>query len=229
MASELVAASIQFVVSVGARVTMVETTAWSVDDVFAGGPAASSDIPIYLARSDDPAALGQPDDAEKAWLAAQNFSGAAKRYVLVPGADGRISSVAFGVGDGHQGDPSGPSELLAGLLAQALPAGTYRFASELQQTAILQPWHGLSAPIPFRGTNERIRVQAAPSCGWRRRARRASSTRPRRCGSAAISSTRRRRTWDRPTSKTRRGCSPSVTAHRSPSSQATNCWRRTSR
>ncbi len=130
VASGLVAASIEFMVSVGARVTMVETTAWSVDDVFAGGPAAPSDIPIYLARSDDPAALGQPDDAEKAWLAAQNFSGAAKRYVLVPGADGRISSVAFGVGDGHQGDPSGPSELLAGLLAQALPAGTYRLASD---------------------------------------------------------------------------------------------------
>ena len=110
---------------------MIETTAWSVEDVFVRGPAAASDIPIYFARSDDPAALGQLAAAEKAWLSAQKFSGAAKRHVLVPGPDGRISFVAFGVGDGRQGEPSGPSELLAGHLAQALPAGTYRFASDV--------------------------------------------------------------------------------------------------
>ncbi len=41
-----------------------------------------------------------------------------------------ISAVAFGLGDGRQGEPSGPSELLTGALASALPAGTYRVASE---------------------------------------------------------------------------------------------------
>ena len=43
---------------------------------------------------------------------------------------GSIASVAFGIGNGQQGEPSGPSELLAGLLGSSLPAGTYRFASE---------------------------------------------------------------------------------------------------
>jgi leucyl aminopeptidase len=109
---------------------MVETTAWSVEEVFARGPGAPSDIPIYLARSDDPAGLGKPDEAQKAWLAAQKFSGAAKRHVVVPGANGKIASVAAGIGDGHQGEPCGPSELLAGLLASSLPAGTYRLASD---------------------------------------------------------------------------------------------------
>ena len=151
---------------------MVETTAWSVEDVFVRGPAAASDIPIYFARSDDPAALGQPADAEKAWLAAQKFSGAAKRHVLVPGADGRISSVAFGVGDGHQGEPSGPSELLAGLLAQALPAGTYRFASDVADDDLaatcVGPRRLFLFALPAQGRRCRSRQVAA----WKRPARR---------------------------------------------------------
>jgi leucyl aminopeptidase len=36
----------------------------------------------------------------------------------------------LGVGDGEQGEPSGPSELLTGLLAASLPAGTYRLATD---------------------------------------------------------------------------------------------------
>ena len=109
---------------------MVETTAWSAKDVFEAGSASTGDIPIYLARSSDPGALGDLSEMQKAWLAAQKFAGAAKRHVLVPGPDGRISSVVLGLGEGSNGDPSGPSELLTGLLAASLPAGTYRLASD---------------------------------------------------------------------------------------------------
>ncbi len=112
---------------------MVETTAWSAAETFALGAPETSDIPIHFVGSDGPEAIGEFDAAQRAWLAAQNFSGSAKRSVLVPNAEGKISSVAFGVGNGQQGEPSGPSELLTGLLSAALPASTYRIVSELQQ------------------------------------------------------------------------------------------------
>ncbi len=117
---------------------MVETTAWSVKDVFVQGPQSAADVPIHFARSANPAALVGLDDHQKAWLAAQTFSGAAKRHVLIPGSDGTIASVVFGLGDGHQGEPSGPSEMLTGLLSATLPAGTYRFASDLDETFLAQ-------------------------------------------------------------------------------------------
>jgi leucyl aminopeptidase len=108
---------------------MVETTAWSVENVFAREPAAT-EIPIHFAGSADPSALKSLGETEKAWLKTQRFTGAAKRHVLIPGAEGALASVAFGLGDGRQGEPSGPSELLLGALSSALPAGVYRLASE---------------------------------------------------------------------------------------------------
>src|SRR6185312_6689352 len=125
-------------ISIPARGLMVETTAWSVEDVFVQGRASAADVPIHFARSANPGALDGLDDHQKAWLAAQNFSGAAKRHVLVPGADGRLASVVLGLGDDQQGEPSGPSEMLTGLLAAALPAGTYRFASDSEQAFLAQ-------------------------------------------------------------------------------------------
>ncbi|HEY8128099.1 MAG TPA: leucyl aminopeptidase family protein [Hyphomicrobium sp.] len=121
---------------------MVETTAWSAAETFALGAATADDIPIQFVGpdgSDGPDGIGTLDAAQKAWLAAQKFSGSAKRTVLIPSAEGKIAAVAFGIGDGRQGEPSGPSELLAGLLSPTLPAGNYRFASELthQQLAAL--------------------------------------------------------------------------------------------
>jgi leucyl aminopeptidase len=115
---------------------MVETTAWSVRDVFARGKSGDGDIPIHFVKSDEHSKIGALDGRQKAWLEAQNFSGAAKRHVLIPGAEGAISAVALGIGDGRQGEPSGPSELLAGLLAQALPAGTYHFASDTDEAEL---------------------------------------------------------------------------------------------
>ena len=110
---------------------MVETTAWSAAETFAVGAPEANDVPIRFMGSNDVATSDAFDAAQRAWLAAQNFSGNAKRSVLVPNAKGEIASVAFGIGNGWQGEPSGPSELLAGLLSSGLPAGTYRIASDL--------------------------------------------------------------------------------------------------
>lgn len=106
---------------------MVETTAWSAREIFDVGTEGDAGTPIWL--------LGQgetPDgisDAQRAWLAAQKFSGGAKKQVSIPAADGSIAAVAFGLGNGSAGEPSGPSDVLAGQLAQTLPAATYEFAA----------------------------------------------------------------------------------------------------
>ncbi|MBS0251708.1 MAG: leucyl aminopeptidase family protein [Proteobacteria bacterium] len=112
---------------------MVETTAWSAADTFALGTPDAGDIPVHFIGSNGPQPPAPFNALQQAWLAAQSFSGVAKRSVLLPDAEGKVSAVAFGIGNGQQGEPSGPSELLAGLLGAGLPAGTYRIASELAQ------------------------------------------------------------------------------------------------
>jgi leucyl aminopeptidase len=122
---------------------MVETTAWSAAETFALGAPEASDIPIHLVRANDAEAITRLDAPQRAWLAAQSFSGTAKRTILIPGADGKIASVALGVGSGWQGEPSGPSELLTGLLSAGLPAGTYRIASDIEQPELAAVAWGL--------------------------------------------------------------------------------------
>jgi leucyl aminopeptidase len=115
---------------------MVETTAWTAAETFAVGAPEASDIPIHFFGANASEATEKLDAAQHAWLAAQNFSGTAKRSILIPRADGKISSVALGIGNGRQGEPSGPSELLTGLLSSALPPATYRIASALQHEGL---------------------------------------------------------------------------------------------
>lgn len=92
--------------------------------------AAAAARPIWLATraqaASPPPELGP---SARRWLAAAGFSGAPKQHVLVPGKDGRIAGAAFGLGGTASGEPSGPSELLAGQLPQCLPPGDYRLLS----------------------------------------------------------------------------------------------------
>ena len=104
---------------------MVETTAWTARDVFADGAADSGDIPVWLLKIGELPEGAAISDAQRTWLAAQKFTGAAKKQVAVPGTDGHVAGVAFGIGDGASGEPSGPSEMLSGLLPQNLAAATY--------------------------------------------------------------------------------------------------------
>ncbi|MBS0232639.1 MAG: leucyl aminopeptidase family protein [Proteobacteria bacterium] len=124
---------------------MVETTAWSAADAFALGTPETTDIPIHFIESNGSSAKAKLGAAEQTWLAAQNFSGSAKRSVLIPNADGRIGAVAFGIGNRLQGEPSGPSELLTGLLSPTLPAATYRIATEMTHPQLAALAWGLGA------------------------------------------------------------------------------------
>ncbi|MFC7053196.1 leucyl aminopeptidase family protein [Hansschlegelia quercus] len=80
--------------------------------------ASSADaIPVWFTPADG----ALPVEAE-GWAKASGFELGAGKALLVPGADGALSGVAFGVE--KAGAPANP--FIAGKLAGALPAGTYR-------------------------------------------------------------------------------------------------------
>ncbi len=83
-------------------------------------------VPVVLRGEGQTTAIEGFSPAQGAWLAAQGFQGAARKLVMVPGADGQIAAAVLGTGNGASGDPTGPGALLAGCCPQQLPAGVYR-------------------------------------------------------------------------------------------------------
>lgn len=117
----------------------------SVDEILLSGGAAENEIPIWMLAK-DPALDALPLSAEqRKWAEGVGFKGTAKQQTLLPGSDGRIAGVLFGIGDGSAGEPSGPSELLIGQLAQSLPAGTYRLAQEPREPTLAAVAWGLGS------------------------------------------------------------------------------------
>ena len=94
-------------------------------DVFA--PTDAVAIPVHLVPAGKPHETLPP--AARRWAETIGFKGASKAHALVPAADGSLGAVLLGAGDGLSGEPSGPSDLLLGQLAAALPEGTYRLDS----------------------------------------------------------------------------------------------------
>src|ERR1700761_1497218 len=86
------------------------------------GPAGGSTIPVHpvLERETAPALDAAPPGA-KAYAAITEFKGKAGQILLVPGSDGALASVLFGLGEGE--DP-----MVFRSLAAKLPAGVYRIA-----------------------------------------------------------------------------------------------------
>lgn len=98
-------------------------------DVFLTAPGTvTTAVPVWFARENEDWQPETLSAAARRWLEDMRFTGAARRAVLVPGESGRLAGVAFGLGNGSRGDPSGPAELLAGHLPQILPPGHYRLA-----------------------------------------------------------------------------------------------------
>ena len=89
--------------------------------------SAGAALPVWLATEKEGAALPGLGATQRAWLDANNFKGAARRLVLLPGEGGGLGGAVLGVGNGQSGDPAGPGALLAGLAAAQLPAGIYAF------------------------------------------------------------------------------------------------------
>lgn len=115
------------------------------DDAFVDAGSAGPEIPIWAVEKDVSLAELPLTPEQRTWVEALGFKGTAKQQALIPGADGGIAGVLFGLGDGEAGEPSGPSELLIGHLAQSLPAGAYRLAQELRDPTLAAIAWGLGA------------------------------------------------------------------------------------
>ncbi len=116
------------------------------DDVYVADSKTEA-VPIWCCcKSDDLTAIpGLPDQAD-AWLKAHDFKATAGHHLVVPHNDGSgIAGVIFGLGDGSEGRPSGPSALLIGQLPRALPAGIYKLAMPIEDAVLGAIAWGLGA------------------------------------------------------------------------------------
>ncbi len=89
-----------------------------------GAPA----LPIHIVASKDDAVLGTLTEAQRNWIEARGWTPKAGSVLLLPGEDGAIACVLFGAGNE---DWPHEAPLLPGALPASLPAGDYRFASDL--------------------------------------------------------------------------------------------------
>ncbi len=100
-------------------------------------------IPIHAVEPDGlAAALAGLTPAARAFAEANAFKAGAGAVVPLPGPDGALAAVLFGLG--KPGAPSA-TPLAAGRLATALPAGTYRLASGFADPATAALAFGLGA------------------------------------------------------------------------------------
>jgi leucyl aminopeptidase len=91
----------------------------------------SSARPIWPATQDGwPALRASLDPAMAAFADAAGFKPEAGRHLALPAADGTLGGLLFGLG-GADRDP-----LIAGKLAELLPAGTWRFAAAPPEPAL---------------------------------------------------------------------------------------------
>jgi len=100
-------------------------------------------VPIWIVRS--AAALREAPlmDAQRAWVEAAGFKGTGNKHLLIPGDDGTLAGVAFGIGDAS--DAMARPELLLGGLAGALPPGLYHLATGVEDTELAAVAWGLGA------------------------------------------------------------------------------------
>jgi leucyl aminopeptidase len=89
-----------------------------------GAPA----LPIHFVASMDDAVLTGLNEPQRNWIAARGWQPKAGAVLLLPGADGGIAGALLGTGSK---DWPKETPLLAGVLPGTLPAGDYRFASEV--------------------------------------------------------------------------------------------------
>jgi leucyl aminopeptidase len=96
--------------------------------------AKRKSVPIWFARNDRWAGEAPLSGAQRAWLEALGFKGAARKHVLLPGPDGAVAGAVLGLGEQGTGDPiMDQPELALGLLASALPPGCYHLADDLAE------------------------------------------------------------------------------------------------
>jgi leucyl aminopeptidase len=114
-------------------------------DIFLTDGKGGSEIPIFAVGKDVSVDDLPISPEQKTWANAMGFKGGAKQSTLVPGPDGSIAAVLFGIGGGSCGEPSGSSELLFGHLPQTLPSGSYRLARTVSDPTLAAIAWGLGS------------------------------------------------------------------------------------
>jgi leucyl aminopeptidase len=122
-------------------------------------------IPIWLARNAGWVREAQLGDAQKAWVDAHGFKGAARKHLLLPGADGTLAGAVLGIGEERDGDAMNRPELAIGVLPGLLPPGLYHLADALADGELAAVAWGLGA-YRFRryksGNGEEVAQLRAP-------------------------------------------------------------------
>ena len=107
--------------------------------------ARKKSIPVWLARNGSWAGKAQLSDAQRAWVEAQGFKGAAKKHLLLPGADGSLAGAVLGLGEERSSDPMDRPELAVGTLPSVLPPGLYHLAEDVPDPVLAAVAWGLGA------------------------------------------------------------------------------------
>ncbi|WP_237152778.1 leucyl aminopeptidase family protein [Oryzibacter oryziterrae] len=99
---------------------------------FIAADSSLASVPVHCVSEETLAACLAALGAE-GWARANAFTGATGSLLLVPGPDGRLGAVVFGLGKAG----AAPQPMLAGKLATALPAGVYHFATAVDDLTYL--------------------------------------------------------------------------------------------
>ena len=102
-------------------------------------------IPVWLARDAGWAAKAELSDAQRAWVEAQGFKGAARKHLLLPAADGNVAGAVLGLGEERSADPMDRPEFALGVLPSLLPSGLYRLADDPADAELAAVAWGLGA------------------------------------------------------------------------------------
>ncbi len=113
--------------------------------VLLAADARKKSIPVWLARNGGWASKAQLSEAQRAWVEAQGFKGAAKKHLLLPGPDGSLAGAVLGLGEERSSDPMDRSELAVGVLPTLLPPGLYHLADDVPDPELAAVAWGLGA------------------------------------------------------------------------------------
>jgi leucyl aminopeptidase len=98
-------------------------------------------VPIWVARGSAWVQDATLSAAQRAWVEAAGFNGGGNRHLLIPGSDGALAGVAFGIGETRH--PMARPEIMLGLLAGLLPPGRFHLADGVEDAQLAAVAWGL--------------------------------------------------------------------------------------
>jgi leucyl aminopeptidase len=102
-------------------------------------------LPVWLVRNGRGVGEAPLSAAQRAWLEALGFKGAARKHVLLPGPDGALAGAVLGLGEARAGEAMDKPELAVGLLPTVLPPACYHLADNLAEPELAAVAWGLGA------------------------------------------------------------------------------------